>query len=104
MNHYREALSGHGIVETAEDFGSQGDSAGHPELLDWMATEFMRDGWSTKKMLRLMVTSAAYRQSSQGARRNSRQAIPTTGCSRAARASGLRRKRFAISRSSRVVC
>ncbi|HEV2383620.1 MAG TPA: PSD1 and planctomycete cytochrome C domain-containing protein [Terriglobia bacterium] len=65
VNHYWEALFGHGIVETAEDFGSQGDPPSHPELLDWMATEFMRDGWSTKKMLRLMVTSATYRQSSQ---------------------------------------
>ena len=65
VNHYWEALFGHGIVETAEDFGSQGDPPSHPELLDWMATEFMRDGWSTKKMLRLIVTSATYRQSSQ---------------------------------------
>ena len=65
VNHYWETLFGHGIVETAEDFGSQGDPPSHPELLDWMATEFMRDGWSPKKMLRLIVTSATYRQSSQ---------------------------------------
>jgi hypothetical protein len=64
VNHYWEALFGHGIVETAEDFGSQGDPPSHPELLDWLATEFMRDGWSQKKLLRLIVTSATYRQSS----------------------------------------
>ena len=64
VNHFWEALFGQGIVLTAEDFGSQGDPPSHPELLDWLATEFMRDGWSQKKMLRLIVTSATYRQSS----------------------------------------
>jgi Protein of unknown function (DUF1553)/Protein of unknown function (DUF1549)/Planctomycete cytochrome C len=64
VNHFWEALFGHGIVETSEDFGSQGDPPTHPELLDWLATEFMSDGWDMKKILRLMVTSATYRQSS----------------------------------------
>jgi hypothetical protein len=64
VNHFWEAIFGHGIVETAEDFGTQGDPPSHPELLDWLATEFMRDGWSMKKIQRLMVTSATYRQSS----------------------------------------
>jgi Protein of unknown function (DUF1553)/Protein of unknown function (DUF1549)/Planctomycete cytochrome C len=65
VNRFWETLFGHGIVETSEDFGSQGDAPTHPELLDWLATEFMSDGWSMKKTLRLMVTSATYRQSSR---------------------------------------
>ena len=65
VNHFWETLFGHGIVETSEDFGTQGDLPSHPELLDWLATEFMQDGWDMKKMLRLIVTSATYRQTSQ---------------------------------------
>jgi len=65
VNHFWEAIFGHGIVETSEDFGTQGDPPSHPELLDWLATEFMRDGWSMKKIQRLMVTSATYCQSSR---------------------------------------
>jgi Protein of unknown function (DUF1553)/Protein of unknown function (DUF1549)/Planctomycete cytochrome C len=55
---------GRGIVETEEDFGTQGSLPTHPELLDWLASEFMRRGWSMKAMHRLIVTSATYRQSS----------------------------------------
>jgi hypothetical protein len=65
VNRFWEALFGHGIVETSEDFGSQGERPTHPALLDWLATEFMRQGWDMKKMIRLMVTSATYRQSSR---------------------------------------
>lgn len=64
VNHFWEAIFGHGIVETAEDFGTQGDPPSHPQLLDWLATEFMQSGWDMKKIQRLMVMSAAYRQSS----------------------------------------
>ncbi|MGH9694310.1 MAG: DUF1553 domain-containing protein, partial [Bryobacteraceae bacterium] len=64
VNHFWETIFGHGIVETSEDFGSQGDPPTHPELLDWLATEFMHDHWDMKKIQRLMVTSATYRQSS----------------------------------------
>lgn len=64
VNHFWETVFGHGIVETSEDFGTQGDPPTHPELLDWLATEFMRNGWDMKKTLRLIVTSATYRQSS----------------------------------------
>jgi len=53
-----------GIVLTSEDFGTQGDRPTHPELLDWLATEFMQQGWSIKKILRTIVTSATYRQTS----------------------------------------
>jgi hypothetical protein len=55
---------GRGIVSTPENFGTQGEPPSHPELLDWLATEFVRQGWSLKAMHRLMVNSAAYRQSS----------------------------------------
>ncbi len=65
VNRFWEALFGRGIVETSEDFGTQGERPTNPDLLDWLATEFMRQGWSMKKILRLMVTSATYRQSSR---------------------------------------
>lgn len=55
---------GRGIVSTPSDFGIQGDPPTHPELLDWLALEFIERGWSAKAMHRLMVTSAAYRQAS----------------------------------------
>jgi hypothetical protein len=60
-----ESVFGMGIVRTSEDFGSQGDPPSHPELLDWLAVEFRESGWDVKHMLRLMVTSATYRQSSR---------------------------------------
>ncbi|MHB8519550.1 MAG: PSD1 and planctomycete cytochrome C domain-containing protein [Limisphaerales bacterium] len=56
---------GIGLVKTTEDFGVQGERPSNPELLDWLATEFIRTGWDVKRMQRLMVTSAAYRQSSR---------------------------------------
>ena len=64
MNRLWEQYFGHGIVETSEDFGTQGERPVHPELLDWLATEFVRQGWSLKAMHRLILNSAAYRQSS----------------------------------------
>ena len=48
---------------TSEDFGIQGEPPSHPELLDWLATEYIRLGWDTKKMLKFLVMSATYRQS-----------------------------------------
>jgi hypothetical protein len=54
---------GQGIVATPNDFGAAGEPPSHPELLDWLAVEFMDSGWSLKAMHRLMVTSATYRQS-----------------------------------------
>ncbi|MBI1899225.1 MAG: DUF1553 domain-containing protein [Acidobacteria bacterium] len=65
VNRFWQMYFGHGIVKTAEDFGSQGEAPVHPELLDWLATEFVRGGWDVKAMQRLIVTSAAYRQSSR---------------------------------------
>jgi hypothetical protein len=52
-------------VKTQEDFGVQGEPPSHPELLDWLATEFVRTGWDVRAMQRLIVTSATYRQSSR---------------------------------------
>jgi mono/diheme cytochrome c family protein len=65
VNRYWQMYFGNGIVKTAEDFGSQGESPSHPLLLDWMATEFIRTGWDIKALQRLIVTSATYRQSSR---------------------------------------
>ena len=63
---------GQGIVATPSDFGTMGAEPTHPELLDWLATEFVARGWSLKAMHRLMVTSATYRQSSRPSRRGGR--------------------------------
>lgn len=57
-------LFGHGIVETEDDFGLQGTPPSHPELLDWLAVEFMEKGWRIKTLLKEMVCSATYRQAS----------------------------------------
>ncbi|HKQ91660.1 MAG TPA: DUF1553 domain-containing protein, partial [Blastocatellia bacterium] len=64
VNRFWQALFGAGLVRTTEDFGSQGESPSHPELLDWMAVEFM-NGWDVKSLLKTMVMSATYRQSSK---------------------------------------
>ncbi len=58
-------LFGRGLVETENDFGSQGALPSHPELLDWLAIEFVRTGWSLKRLQRILVTSATYRRSSK---------------------------------------
>jgi mono/diheme cytochrome c family protein len=63
VNRLWEHIFGRGIVETSENFGTQATPPSHPELLDWLATEFVRKKWSNKQMLRLLVTSATYRQS-----------------------------------------
>jgi hypothetical protein len=65
VNRYWQMYFGQGLVKTVEDFGAQGDWPSHPELLDWLATEFIRTGWNIKAMQRLIVTSAAYRQASK---------------------------------------
>ena len=64
VNRLWQEIFGRGIVYTSGDFGTQGDRPTHPELLDWLASEYRQRGWSTKQMLRLLVTSATYRQSS----------------------------------------
>jgi len=65
VNRYWQQFFGVGIVKTVEDFGIQGERPVNPQLLDWLATEFVNSGWDVKAMHRLIVTSAAYRQSSK---------------------------------------
>jgi hypothetical protein len=65
VNRFWQMYFGTGIVKTVEDFGSQGEWPSHPELLDWLATQFIESGWNVKAMQKLIVTSATYRQSSQ---------------------------------------
>lgn len=64
VNRLWQELFGLGLVATSENFGVRGDRPSHPELLDWLAIEFVRQGWSVKSMLRQMVLSETYRQSS----------------------------------------
>ena len=65
VNRFWQTYFGVGLVKTAEDFGSQGERPAHPELLDWLATEFVRSGWDVKALQKTIVTSATYRQSSK---------------------------------------
>jgi hypothetical protein len=70
VNRIWQGHFGTGLVETASDFGRGGTKPSHPELLDWLAAEFIRSGWSVKAMHRLIVLSAAYRQRSNGVMEN----------------------------------
>ena len=64
VNRYWQHFFGTGLVTTPEDFGSQGERPTHPQLLDWLAAEFVDSGWNVKHMLKLIVMSATYQQSS----------------------------------------
>lgn len=64
VNRVWHHLFGAGIVRTVDDFGHLGEAPSHPDLLDWLARRFMAEGWSTKKLVKMLVTSAAWRQSS----------------------------------------
>jgi hypothetical protein len=62
VNRFWQMLFGNGLVASAEDFGTQGELPTHPQLLDWLACEFVDSGWDVKGMIRLLVTSTTYRQ------------------------------------------
>jgi hypothetical protein len=73
INRYWQQFFGNGLVKTSEDFGNQGARASHPGLLDWLAVEFASSQWDVKNMVRLIVTSATYRQTSHAGRENYRK-------------------------------
>jgi hypothetical protein len=76
VNRLWKLMFGQGLVRTVDDFGAQGTPPSHPELLDWLATEFVKSGWDVKYMVKLMAMSATYRQSSQ-ATKEQRERDPT---------------------------
>ena len=80
VNRVWQYYFGSGLVKTVGNFGRTGSPPSHPELLDWLATEFVRSGWSMKALHRMILTSTAYRQSSRSRIRGS-TVTPTTVCS-----------------------
>src|SRR5439155_5079684 len=65
VNRFWQQFFGVGIVKTAEDFGTKGEWPSHPELLDWLATDFIHTGWDVKQFVKLIVSSATYQQDSR---------------------------------------
>ena len=103
VNRIWQAYFGKGIVETESDFGKQGAGPSHPELLDWLASEFVRQKWSQKAIHRLIVTSTTYRQASTRGPRP-RQWIPSTSCWQGRTVCGWKARSFAIRRWRPAAC
>ena len=104
VNRVWQTYFGTGLVATSEDFGTQSEAPSHPELLDWLAVEFMEKGWKQKDLHRLIVNSATYRQSSRVDAASCSRRIRTTGCSPAARASASKARSSATSRWRSAGC
>lgn len=85
VNRHWQAFFGRGIVRTLDDFGFQGDAPSHPELLDWLAVWFREQGWSLKKLHKLIVMSATYRQSSRVTQQHLERDAPNLLLARAPR-------------------
>jgi mono/diheme cytochrome c family protein len=76
VNHVWQHLFGNGLVTTADNFGAQGQPPSHPELLDWLAVEFMESGWDRKRLIRTILMSATYRQDSRHRPASGKQTDP----------------------------
>ena len=100
VNRLWKLFFGTGLSKVLDDFGAQGEPPRNPELLDWLAADFVESGWDTKRMVRLIVTSHAYRQSSNVARRHWCSAIRTIARSRGRAGSGSRRNLCGTMRSA----
>jgi hypothetical protein len=85
VNHIWQEIFGRGLVKTSGDFGMQGDLPTHPELLDWLAVDFMEHGWDVKRLMKQIVTSATYRQSSKVKDENYKKDPENTWLARAPR-------------------
>lgn len=85
VNRWWAEIFGKGLVASTEDFGLQGTWPTHPQLLDWLAVEFVEQGWSMKQMLRLMVTSSTYRQSSDSTEVDRNKDVPNQFYARGSR-------------------
>ena len=104
VNRMWNEIFGAGLVETTEDFGIMGQRPSHPELLDWLAVEFRESGWNIKHMYKLMVMSAAYRQTAKSTPEQLAKDPKNLLLSRTARASGWMPRRCAMLRSNPAAC
>jgi hypothetical protein len=85
VNRQWQAFFGRGLVKSLEDFGYQSEPPSHPELLDWLAVEFVKQGWSLKKLHKLIVMSSTYKQSSHRSDRSDQTDLENTFLSHAPR-------------------